>query len=275
MGIDDNEGSKWLDFKKKSIIIEAPSATEVSDFQFVTANDATERDPCKWTLYGSTDKNEWQPMYKQDFGCSLTPGKRFSGTDWFPVPTQPLRCASAVDVVLVLDGSGSLRQKGWDATVKAADMIAKSFMDGGKVNIAILLFSRKSTWVQHFSDDKEKTLENIKKLKWPRGGTKTSLALNTAASELNLGRADANSIVIVVTDGKPQSPTRTSAAATALRKAARLMWVPVTKYAPLAQIKEMASYPKEDNILVVKDFDDLEKPDTVDDMIADVCPLLY
>jgi len=175
----------------------------------------------------------------------------------------------------VLDGSGSLRQAGWDATVKAAEMIVNSFMAGGKVQMAILLFSRKSTWVQHFDGDKEKTLKNIKQLKWPRGGTKTSEALNTAAAELNLGRGSAQSIVMVITDGKPQSPSKTKKAAEKLRDSARLMWVPVTKYAPLADIQEMASYPKDDNIMVVKNFADLEKSDTIDRVVADICPLLY
>jgi hypothetical protein len=273
-GIDDNTGTKWLDFNKKSLEMEAVPPVEVSDFQFVTANDATERDPVKWTLYGSEDKRKWQVLVKSTY-TSDTPSSRYAGTKWFPVPKQPLRCASTVDVVLVLDGSGSLRQAGWDATVKAAEMIVNSFMAGGKVQMAILLFSRKSTWVQHFDGDKEKTLENIKKLKWPRGGTKTSEALNTAAAELNLGRGSAQSIVMVITDGKPQSPTKTKKAAEKLRDSARLMWVPVTKYAPLADIQEMASYPKDDNIMVVKNFADLEKSDTIDRVVADICPLLY
>jgi len=53
------------------------------------------------------------------------------------------------------------------------------------------------------------------------------------------------------------------------------MWVPVTKYAPLAALKEMASYPKEDNLLALQNFEDLEKQSTFDNIIADVCPQLY
>jgi len=274
--VDEDPQTKWLDFKKtKPLIIESKDAVKVSHFRFVTANDHNERDPVGWTMEGSEDCKDYQMLHEQTKYAYATPAARFSPTEWFPFPTKPLRCKSEVDIVMVLDGSSSLTSRGWDATVKAANALASNFMEGGTAQLAVLLFSNTAEWVQHFSADKKKTLENLKNLKWPRGGTKTSEALNTAAAEMSLGRADAQSVVIVLTDGKPLSPIKTTAAAKKIRKAARLMWVPVTKFAPLAALKEMASYPKEDNLLALDSFDELETQATHDNIMADVCQELY
>jgi len=102
--------------------------------------------------------------------------------------------------------------------------------------------------------------------------TYTSTALNTARSELSLGRDDAQSVVIIITDGRPMSTRRTRIAARELRNQARLMWVPVTRWAPTSQMRRWASNPKQDNFLALQSFDDLEDPEKLDLIIADVCP---
>jgi hypothetical protein len=184
-----------------------------------------------------------------------------------------LRCESKLDVILLLDGSGSLGQRGWDASVKAGAMLARGF--GGsrsQVNLAVLLFSRVSEWVQHFNPDCEAAATKIEGLTWPRSLTYTSRALNAAKSELSLGRADATSVVIVITDGRPMSVRNTRIAARQLRQDARLMWVPVTRYAPISQMRRWASNPKEENFLALDSFEALTNADNLDLIISDVCP---
>jgi len=186
-----------------------------------------------------------------------------------------LRCESKVDVILVIDGSGSLGSSGWAASVKAGAMLARGFGGSKKlVNLAVLLFSWKSQWVQHFNSDTEAAAKKIEGLKWPRSATFTANALNAAKSELSLGRADAQSVVIVITDGRPMSTRQTGIAAHNLRQDARLMWVPVTRWAPIAQMKMWASHPVEENFLSLSSFADLTNPDKLDLIISDVCPEL-
>jgi Mg-chelatase subunit ChlD len=183
-----------------------------------------------------------------------------------------LRCESRLDVILVIDGSGSLGQTGWDASVKAGAMLARAFGGGSaEVQLAVMLFSYHSEWVQHFSTDFEGAAQKIEKLRWPRSITYTANALNTAASELSLGRDDAQSIVILITDGRPMSLRRTASAAYFLRRQARLMVVPVTKWAPIEAAETWASRPKADNFLPLGEFADLENPDKIDLIIADAC----
>jgi hypothetical protein len=188
-------------------------------------------------------------------------------------PSPTLQCKSRLDVTILIDGSGSLGTKGWEASKKAGAMLARSFGGSGSdVKLAVLLFSYSNKWLQHYSSDCEAAAVAIETVAWPRSLTFTANALYAARSELSLGRADAQSVVIVITDGRPMSMRQTGIAAHALRMQARLVWVPVTRYAPLNEMRHWASYPKEDNFLALSSFDDLENPKKLDLLIADVCP---
>jgi hypothetical protein len=192
-----------------------------------------------------------------------------------PPPGKPtLQCASRVDLILLLDGSGSLGESGWEGGLMAAEMIAEA-MGGGKqgdVKMAVMVFSAKTEIIEHFTDDIPKVISSIKKLTFPQSITRTAVALDTARSELSLGRQDAQSIVVVITDGRPMSMKKTRQAAQELRKQTRLMWVPVTKYAPISAMRKWASNPKTDNFLALEKFSDLEDPLVMDSIISDICP---
>merc|ERR1711939_944110 len=94
----------------------------------------------------------------------------------------------------------------------------------------------------------------------------------TAGTELRQGRRDAQSVVIVVTDGRPMSPEMTEEASLKIRKMARLVWVPVTKFISMDDVKQWASTPARENVLQVADFPTLAQPDTLSQIISDVCP---
>jgi len=188
---------------------------------------------------------------------------------------QPnLRCQSKADIILVIDGSGSLGQSGWDASVEAGAALARAFGAGDRsdIRLAVLLFSYYSQWVKHFTANTEECATAIEGLTWPRSLTYTANALNTAGAELSLGRDDAPTTVILVTDGRPMSMRKTREAALQLRMNARLMVIPVTRWAPIAEARSWASDPKEDNFMAFDSFSDLEDPDKIDNIIADVCP---
>merc|ERR1719486_20858 len=189
-----------------------------------------------------------------------------------------LKCDEELDVIFLLDGSGSLGES------------------GAKAEMSVILFSGPRTWsgvykcwaknsdgvdmendckiktVTHFTSDMAAVKSSIAGLTWPEGSTLTSLALMRAKAELSLGRKDAKSVVVVITDGRPLSYRRTWFASRDLRKAARLVWVPVTRYAPLRKIKKWATKRWKENVVQVKTFAVLEDPATVNHIIADICP---
>jgi len=208
----------------------------------------------------------------------------------------PLVCNKTLDVVLVLDGSGGLGKKGWKAEVKAAETFVDAFSGAGsKANIAVIHYRGPRTWggiskctgqstkkvdtekdcgikvVQHFTDDFKKIKQKLADLEFGKGSALTSLALMAAKSELALGRKNAKANVVVITVERPLSLRKTEVAARNLRKTARLVWVPVTATQPLKPFKQWATRRWEENVVVVKNFQDLERPTTITHVVADIC----
>merc|ERR1719271_1989663 len=122
-----------------------------------------------------------------------------------------MTCDKELDIVFLLDGSGSLGQTGWNAEIKAAQMFVDAFSGtGAKANMAVILYSGPRTrggvfkcfarntkkvdrericgikMITHFTNDLAKVKSLFKGLTWPRGSTLTSLALITAKAELAL-----------------------------------------------------------------------------------------
>merc|ERR1719440_2123113 len=181
----------------------------------------------------------------------------------------------------MLDGSGSLGKKGWDAIVEAAVNFLSAFAsDDAKAQVAMILFSgpqnleavRRCTGkskknvdlkecgiktITHFMHDMKRAKNLILNEDWPKGSTLTSVALATAKAELSLGRKNAKSVVVVFTDGRPMSFRKTGIAAREVRKSARLMWVPISRNAPLKYMKQWATRRWQENIVIAKDFEAL------------------
>jgi Mg-chelatase subunit ChlD len=234
--------------------------------------------------------SEWDPGRLHYKECNNIP---CLVNDTFPT----LTCNKALDVVLLIDGSGSLTQQGWAAELKAANTFVDAFLKAGAdAQIAVILFSGPRTWsgvskcmgkdtgavdiehdckvktITHYTNDLAKVKKLISGMSWPMGSTLTSIALMKAKAEISLGRRDSHSNIIVFTDGRPLSLRKTGLASRTLRKVARLLWVPVTKFAPLQDIKQWATRRWEENVIVVNSFGDLEKPEVVTQIIANICP---
>jgi hypothetical protein len=233
--------------------------------------------------------DQWSVKRLQYHNCNMVRCKTLS-------TTAALTCNRSLDVILLLDGSGSLGKAGWTAEITAAKIFIGAFqMSEGKAQMAVILFSGPRTWsgvskcmgkssqtvsledcgiktVTHFTDDLNKVDQLVTGLDWPQGSTLTSLALMTAKAEMSLGRADEHTIVVVFTDGRPLSFRKTALAAHTVRKSARLVWVPVTKFAPLKYIKHWATRRWQENVIQVSDFAELHNPSVVTHIIADICP---
>jgi hypothetical protein len=220
------------------------------------------------------------------------------------------KCQEPLDIVLLIDGSGSLGEKGWKASIKASNNFVDSMTckeetmaDGkfvcdtqGNVNMAVILFSGPPTWsgvnkcigktqakvdmaedckiktVTHFTTDMNAVKIKINDLTWPQGSTLTSLALMTAKYELPYGRQDSKSVIVVFTDGRPLSYRKTWQASRVVRKTSRLVWVPVTEYAPLKFLKMCATRRWQENLVQVNSFEEFEEPSVTTQLIADICP---
>jgi len=217
-------------------------------------------------------------------------------------PTVPVKCTVKSDLVLVIDGSGSIGSNGWAMSIAGAKKIvtAMDLEDSGS-KVALMVYSGPKTYCQyyqcigyasswwfkyycgapvvnpycgvdtlsHFSGDTAALIDLLTAAQFPARGTYTTHALRAAKTELGLGQADAASTVVVMTDGHPADRHGTGAASEEVKKMARLVYVPVTKYAPLQDIKKWAT--NEDAIVSVNNFNDLDKQEIINRITASSC----
>lgn len=216
-----------------------------------------------------------------------------------PKAGKILKCASTVDVVILLDASGSLGKEGFE-TVKKAGVALVEALDpkannGNGAQVAVLAYSGPTTmdgykkctgqssgkvdmakdcnmiWLAHYTPEMKTVAAKIGSFKWSKGATMTSQALASAEAELIYGRANTESKVIVIADKLPMMPRKVGEAAASLRKKAGLLWVAATGPTDLQKFASWASKPVADNLVYIQDVKDLEKPHTLNKIIADTC----
>jgi len=215
-----------------------------------------------------------------------------------------LECHSKVDVVLIIDGSGSVTQQGFDQSMEMGRRLLMNMVGGGDgVEVGVWVFGGPKTeealdecsghmtttpdwwtdcgmrWVTHLTRSTERAAMSTKiwpsRYGYPGSTSLVSMALADAKTELEQGgRTDAGSVVVIVTDAQPMSPRMTAKAAEDLKTSARLIWVPIGPTDPGTDevLKTWASKPWQDNIVKVGDINLLPTPDTVNAITASVCP---
>jgi len=250
-------------------------------------------------------KDRWQAQVCNSKQCPAPVGTFYS-------------CAAKMDVVFMVDGSGSLGGRGWKASVIATKALIGSFNNAkADVRMAVQMFSGPRTfvsykkcindpkfvkrfgdadnekdcnirWVNEFTDGPKPPMSNVGYAQtafsnfapmdnvyknWPRATTMTSLALKSVMTQLGNSRSDADTVVLMLTDGRPMYPKATEENSKALRKkVSRFMVIPVTRYAPVALIKKMVSHPPHANMIMIKEFWQLAQPKFINSIIKSLCP---
>lgn len=197
----------------------------------------------------------------------------------------------------MLDGTNGIAEEGWKAEIAAARKFLgamKAGMEAGKSRLSVILVYSPKSWgevdacmakkvtfdvaekcgvniVSHFTGDAKNLDQKLSTLKWPKGPASfMSMALMTAQAEItDKGRKDTKSVVVVVTGGRMLSARNTDSAAKAVRETTRLMWVPVTKRAPIRWIKRWATRRWQENVVQVSSWSELNTDETIKNIIAD------
>jgi len=242
----------------------------------------------------------WGPEHKkrrQFRDCGVTPCASLLRSK----RKKLFQCRSAVDVQILVDGSGSLGWGGWEVAKDIAKILIENLDNGEhRAEVALELFSGPSTWgdyekcvdsagsvdmertcrvsqVSHFTSDTRRVAAMATAMRFPARSTLTSVALGIAETEIKYGRQGAESVVVVITDGKPISNDLTREAAEALQKKARVVWIPLGLNAPLELIYQLASEPQAEHVIPAMDFLTMGKGakkfnDLVNNITTIVCP---
>lgn len=200
-------------------------------------------------------------------------------------PSSPLpRCASVLDIVLVLDTSGSMGAEGFkDAKNFAQALVARiEFGDAdvsgtqGLARVGALSFASTASVQQVLTVDSNELSSSLESIVWQKSSTNTGEAVAAAAEMLDrYKRSQAQSVILVITDGMPVSSYVLSTEAARLRQlGVRLSFAVVSAGLPLGAFTGWAAWPKEENVLAVSSFTDLKKPEMVTEVLAALCPVL-
>ncbi|CAK0836936.1 unnamed protein product [Prorocentrum cordatum] len=203
-------------------------------------------------------------------------------------------CIARQDLVIALDGSGSLKQEGFDI-VKDFAMNLTSRYQGmyygvEDMRIGLVLFGNGEYFdngtvaaaleVVPITSDIDSVSAAIEGLQWQRGFTNVMQALQAADNMFADGREDAQSAVMMISDGKWTDAYRTTMLATAMKdKGVQIFMAPIAESTTqnLVVLRGWASDPWETNYERIPGLTALEnnEPEYAQKLLVKFCPRAF
>jgi hypothetical protein len=155
------------------------------------------------------------------------------------------QCKGKADIVVVVDGSGSVGYQGWDLSKQAT--VALFDLVGADTRMATVVFSASSQLVTGLTQDKGKLTSDMQAKSFPMSTTNTAAGLKTARSELESnGVANSEKVIIVITDGRPNHPKSLvdDEVQRCKNNGYKMIFVPVGNNVPMADVERWASSPQ-------------------------------
>jgi Mg-chelatase subunit ChlD len=197
-------------------------------------------------------------------------------------------CNSTTDLVIALDGSGSITKEGFDVLKTFAEKLVNRMKSSVRVGVVQFgngkldkdrVVSDAIVATDALESDMKSVGGKIQGLVWQKGFTNMAQALLNSKDVLTNGRKGAQSVVLMITDGRPSFKFQTNHAVKSLRLGARLMIVHVQahrKQEMAELLKGYASEPWSANYIHIPGKKALKDAyqSWATDLIADVCPKL-
>merc|ERR1719313_1915681 len=222
-------------------------------------------------------KDIFVPAKGTGFCAHENSDERFEARPCNDVKCPPnLVCDAELDLMILMDGSGSVGSKGFAKEKEFAEAFIDRFeMEPKKTEMGLISFSYYITIGSQITDNKEELLQVVANTEWEAYNTNTAAALGTALEVLAAsGRETAQSVVVVITDGMPNDSEATAMMAEKVKEKARLIFVAVGKNLDMDALYTWASFPPEYNILEAKGFGKLSKELNKGKYLPDICPNL-
>jgi hypothetical protein len=192
-----------------------------------------------------------------------------------PCP-QDLVCTSQLDLLLLVDGSGSVNWygPGFENEREFAKNLFGLLNFGAEgAKAGVVLFSWEAELVSPLTTDYTALTDAVEGMSWPHWNTDTAAALTMAKTELtNGGRPEVSkesTMVFLLTDGNPNSMSATNAAAEAIKEVATLYVVVIGDNVNMQAMQKWPTFPWEEHMILVDEFELLQSK--MEAILADVC----
>lgn len=202
-------------------------------------------------------------------------------------------CIAQQDLIIAIDGSGSLREPGFetlrDFAVTLIDRYQGKYFGQDAMRVGVILFGNGEVLedgtvstairVHELSSDMTSVKASIQALKWQRGFTNMAQAFSEAEKMWQLkGRKDAQSGIALLTDGKPTFLFQTNEKVRQLKdKAIKIFFAPVTRFmgTQLALMKKWATHPWQSHLVHIPGLLPLKADNSIfaGQLVATFCPL--
>ena len=198
----------------------------------------------------------------------------------------PPKCADKIDLLFLLDSSGSMGTSGLEDSKKFVNAVAARMdlnpQKGGRIAVSHFnsQAARLTVGFQTDAAALKKTLDE-KFPTTPAGHTNLPEALSLAVTDLGaddvgneacyLRRSGVLPIVVILTDGMPASRHLAESEVTKLKRVARVLLVNVGAATNKRVLKKMVSWPVLENFMVVSSSGGLGEAEFVTDFLANVC----
>jgi hypothetical protein len=285
--------------RTKEVVTEAENGGEPCG-ENTEPRDCPDLEPCDKPCVLDTDWSDWIPCTKAcDWGYTYRTkavieeaGITGFCPEWwwwdrleaywcniFECPPD-LVCAEQMDILLLVDGSGSVNWygPGFEQERTFALNLFHLFDFGPKgTKAGVILYSY---WAENILGDEVGMTEDyaalvsaVEGMEWPEYNTNTAAAMSMAKTVLMThARSEVpmeRTIVFLLTDGNPNDMSATYAAADALKEDATLFVVRVGEGVNEQACHDWASWPSEAHVLQAEDFTKLEHQ--IKMFMADIC----
>jgi len=177
------------------------------------------------------------------------------------------KCIALQDLIIAIDGSGSLREEGFailrDFAAETVKRYESQYYGNAAMKIGVLQFGNgkiendgtisAAVNVQPMTDDFAAVEKSIEGLQWQKGFTNMAQAFALAETMIRAGgRKEAQSAILVITDGKPSFLFKTSQKIQSFKDAGnKVFFSTISRFAgkDLNVFKTWASQPWETNLL--------------------------
>jgi len=194
------------------------------------------------------------------------------------------KCNVTLDLVFAADVSGSVG----NGAVAKINKFLQSFLSNLKVGsgtgdetgaaaeqqIGLMQYGASSTVLQVLTDAAKTFSNSANQLKWNAGPTQTGEALAVADDMFDWrSRQEADQAIVVITDGAPARASVLSQEAQRLKESGkRVIFIVVGPNLPRKTAIRWVSWPPQENLIVLPDYDTLATDQSALNLAATLCP---